>query len=236
MNQLIQEILEDTNDSDNPYFVALKEHTFDRSDFIETQVQFYYAVTFFSRPMAVVATKLPDIRLRREVLRNVWEEHGEGVGGQEHGVTFLELLHRLDDLSEQDVLIRKLWPEVRMFNTTLIGACVHDEYLIGAGVLGMIEQMFAKISTLIGHAIVEQGWISEDQLIHYTLHAELDVRHADDFFNVLRPVWERGGEDRYYIEQGLRLGAHCFDQLYRGLYAARARRWTRKHLINNMRT
>ena len=30
--------------------------------------------------------------------------------------------------------------------------------------------------------------------------------------------------DRYFIEQGLRLGAHMFDTLYRGLHAARKRR------------
>ena len=111
-----------------------------------------------------------------------------------------------------------------------------DEYLIGVGVLGMIERMFADISAFLGNAVVDRGWLSSDKLVHYTLHAELDIRHSDDFFNVLRPTWDRDNEDRYYIEQGLRLGAHCFDQLYRGLYAARTRRWRRKYLVLNART
>ena len=39
-----------------------------------------------------------------------------------------------------------MWPEVRAFNTVLVGACVMDEYLIGAGVMGIIERMFSDIA------------------------------------------------------------------------------------------
>ena len=164
-------------------------------------------------------------------LRNVWEEHGEGTEHDQHGSTFLELLRRLDGLTEDDIDHRPLWPEVRMFNTTLTGACVMDEYLVGVGVMGMIERMFADISASIGAAIIEHGWLARDRMIHYSLHQELDVRHAADFFNVLRPAWEEGEESRYYIEQGMRLGAHAFYTLYEGLYRARQRRWTRELVL-----
>ena len=236
MNELIDEILEEIDPMSNPYLTGLADGSFLKEDFIETQVQFYYAVVFFSRPMAAVAAKIPSTRLRREVLRNVWEEHGEGDVDDEHGSTFLTFLDRLAGLSERDVLKRTLWPEVRMFNTTLTGACIMDEYLVGVGVLGMIERMFADISARIGQTLVRREWLTEERLVHYKLHAELDIRHADDFFNVLRPTWKKDDVNRYYIEQGLRLGAHCFDQLYRGLYNARERRWMREHLVPNART
>ncbi len=224
-DELVERILAETDYPKNPFLVALADGSFDRDDFVETQIQFYNAVIFFSRPMAAVAAKIPSARQRREILRNVWEEHGEGSDHDAHGETFLALLERLG-VSEEELGRRPLWPEVRLFNTALTGACVMDEFLVGTGVLGMIERMFSDISGRIGRAIVAQGWLPADRIIHYDLHEELDIKHADDFFEVLRPFWRDGtDEDRYVIEQGLRLGAVTFDTLYEHLYRARTRRW-----------
>lgn len=225
---LVQLVLDETNVRDNPYFVALRERTFERSDFVETQIQFHDAVVFFSRPMAAVAAKIPSARARVEILRNVWEEHGEGADQDQHGTTFMLFLERLAGIRQADVDARVLWPELRQFNTTLTGACVMDDYAVGVGVLGMIERMFSDISGWIGNAVVAHGWIPEARLVHYRLHQELDVRHSEDFFDVLRPLWRSGGEPRYLVEQGLRLGAHAFDGLYRGLWNGRRRRWLRE--------
>ena len=41
---------------ENPYLRALADGSFEREDFIETQIQFLHAVVYFSRPMAVLAT------------------------------------------------------------------------------------------------------------------------------------------------------------------------------------
>ena len=142
MDTLIQTILDETDSKNNPFFVALRDGSFAKEDFVETQIQFFIAVIFFSRPMAAVAAKSPSAKQRVEVLRNVWEEHGEGETSAQHGETFLVLLDRLAGITEDDVDRRVLWPEVRMFNTTLTGACVMDEHLVGVGVMGMIERMF----------------------------------------------------------------------------------------------
>ena len=71
---------------------------------------------------------------------------------------------------------------------------------------------------------MRHGWVPTEKLIHYNLHEDLDIKHADDFFDVLRPAWDVDAENRYYIEQGLRLGAYVFNSLYAGLYKARNRR------------
>ena len=225
MKALIEHVLAESGFRDNPYFTALQDGTFNRDDFLETQVQFYFAVVFFSRPMAAVAAKIPEAQRRVEVLRNVWEEHGEGDASLMHGATFLTFLERVGGLDETAVDTRALWPEVRVFNTTLVGAAVLDDYLVSVGMLGIIERMFSEISGWIGEAVVARGWLARDQLIHYTLHHQLDIKHAEDFFSVLAPVWESDPASRYAIEQGIRLGATVFDGLYRGLHRRRARRW-----------
>ena len=224
MNESIDSILKETNVRTNPYFESLRDGTFEFDDFVETQIQFYFAVVFFNRPMAALAAKIPTSELRLEVIRNVWEEHGEGNTSLMHEKTFLAFLDRLAGIKPEDIDKRAMWPEVRAFNTVLVGACVMDEYLVSAGVMGIIERMFADIASWLGEAVVRHGWIPAEKLIHYNLHEGLDIKHADDFFDVLRPAWEADVENRYYIEQGLRLGACVFNALYEGLYKARKRR------------
>jgi pyrroloquinoline-quinone synthase len=99
----------------------------------------------------------------------------------------------------------------------------------------MIERMFAAISGRLGRGIVERGWLSADQMIHYDVHEELDIKHADDFFDVLRPVWDLDDDDRYYIEQGLRLGACSFNALYEQMWKARKRRWRLARPLRHVR-
>jgi pyrroloquinoline-quinone synthase len=224
MLETIDRVLAEIDPQSNPYFTALRDGTFAFDDFVETQVQFYYAVVFFSRPMATLAAKIPSARMRVEVLRNVWEEHGEGDVSRMHGETFKVLLQRMAGLEVEDIESRALWPEVRAFNTALIGTCALDDWEIGTGCLGMIERMFVDISRWIGQSIVDRGWLPADRLVHYDLHEKLDVRHSDDFFAVLHRAWDRGEPGPYLVEQGLRMGGYLFDQLYRGLHAARARR------------
>lgn len=225
LNALIDEVFKDTNHPDNPYFLNLRGKTFDKDDFTETQIQFYFAVIFFSRPMSTLAAKIPSADLRIEVLRNVWEEHGEGSLSSGHGNTFLLFLNKLGNISIDQVNLRVLWPEVRIFNTTLAGATVLDNFLVGVGMLGMIERMFSEISSWIGNSVVENGWIAESEMIHYNLHSELDVKHSQDFFNILIDPFSKNDENKYHIEQGLRLGATLFDNLYLGLWGSCKRRW-----------
>lgn len=181
--------------------------------------------------MAALAAKIPDAALRTPIVRNVWEEQGEGDAARMHGATFVTFLARLSGQStadvERELQRRPLWPEVRAFNTLLLGACVVDEYLVGAAVLGIVERMFAEISSWIGRAVVGRGFLGAQQLVHYDVHERLDVRHAADFFRVLSSQWPTGVKEREHIEQGLRIGAHAFDALYAGLYRARERRWLR---------
>lgn len=220
----------------NPYLLALEQGTMTRADFVATQVQFYYAVVFFSRPMAVLAAKIPGAARRVEILRNVWEEHGDGDASRMHGATFLELLHRLDGLTQQDVESHGLWPELRAFNTALIGCCTLDDWAVGAGCLGIIERAFVDVSRRLGRGIVARGWLPPERMVHYDLHEALDVRHSADFFDVVRPAWNESERGRYLVGQGLQLGAYLFDQLYRGLFAARERRtatpvrWPQPHV------
>ncbi|MBX3246228.1 MAG: iron-containing redox enzyme family protein [Myxococcales bacterium] len=211
---------------DNPYFAELAAGRFERDDFVETQVQFLSAVAFFSRPMAVLAARLPRSALRQNLLRNVSEEHGHGDPSRTHEATFTELLGRLG-VTPEDIAARALGPEVRAFNTMLIGLCTLDDPRTALAGMGIIEDLFAGISAFLGDQIARRGWMPREEIVHYATHEVLDVEHAEEFYELIRPRWDDAAS-RYAIEQGLALGAHAFLEMYRGLYVARGRRLRRE--------
>lgn len=201
----------------NPYLVTLADGSMSRACFQVTQEQFFFAVSFFPRPMAALVGRISDPHARLDILHNLVEEHGEFDVRAFHHNTFREFLRRMG--GEPEALDRTaVWPEVRAFNAVLTTACLLDELEVGVTCMGVIEHAFAGISAAIGRAVVDRGWLAADQLVHYRVHAQIDERHAEEFFAVVEPNWVDPAR-RYYIEQGLELGAYIFDRLYRDLHA-----------------
>lgn len=226
MRRAIAALKERVAPLENPYFQSLRDGSMTREEFIETQIQFFHAVIFFSRPMAVLVGRIPRPQMRLALLENIGDEHGSGRLTVCHENTFLELLSRLGvDRSEVDT--RTLWPEIRAFNTTLLGVCAHDDVYTGLATLGIIEDLFSGISAEIGQAIVARDWLRRPDLVHYTTHETLDVEHAEGFYASLYEPWDRHPRFRYQISQGLELGAYVFMRLYKDLWRARDRLWLR---------
>ena len=211
-------ILKRINILHNPYLEALQDGSMTPECFRRTQEQFFFAVTFFPRPMAALVGRLPDPRQRLDILHNLVEEHGEFEEQFFHHTTFQQFLRSLGSQPEKLGSLA-VWPALRAFNSVLTASCVLDELEVGVACMGIIEYAFAGISAIIGKAVVQRGWVAGDRLVHYKLHAEIDERHAEEFFAVIEPLWSEERR-RYYIEQGLELGAYIFDRLYRDMYAA----------------
>lgn len=212
------EALARVNIKEGPYFKALADGSMTIDQFRSTQEQFFFAVTFFPRPMAALVGRIPDPRQRLDILHNLVEEHGGFREDCFHHATFQEFLGRIGaDPGRLKTL--PVGPALRAFNSVLSTACIHDELEVGVACMGIIEHAFASISAFIGKAVVERGFLAAGQLVHYKLHAEIDERHAEEFFAVLEPLWDDRGR-RYFIEEGLELGAYIFDRLYRDLLLA----------------
>lgn len=210
------------------YFLTLTEGTFDRQDFIETQIQFLFAVVHFSRPMSVIASRLPRPEIRINTLKNVMEEHGNGLLSNSHESTFLSFLDAMG-VSSDYIEQRALWPEVKSFNSTLSDVCLSGDLYTAVATIGIIEDLFSHISSYLGQAIVGRNWLKSSELIHYHCHKDLDEEHADEFYQIIRPFYGKGDHrSDYLIEQGLELGAYIFMTMYQELYRSRTRRWIRQ--------
>lgn len=208
---------------ENTYFSALRNGEMSRDVFVRSQKQFFFAVRYFSRPMAALMARMPDSATRQGLIHNLSEEHGfeddePSAAGFDptvaHDKTFLAFLRTLG-VTAADMTAEREGPAVRAFNTALMGACLMEQREVAFGCLGVIEYAFADICELIGKKVVEHGWIAQDDLVHYKLHAQIDKRHAADFFKVVEQAWT--GEGRKAIEDGILLGLHVFDRLYEDL-------------------
>lgn len=205
VQQAADRILDQQPIARHPYFAALPERM-ERQRFLDSQQQFYHAVRFFSQAMGALLARQPDSDGRQVLMHNLLEEHGlEEENGVAHDRSFTQFLASLDSLPATQ------GPEVRAFNLALYGACSIESIPFAFACLGIIEYAFADISALIGSTVVARGWVDQEKLTHYSLHAELDKRHAAEFFQVI----EKSPPEE--VQAGLIYGWHIFAQLYRTL-------------------
>lgn len=196
------------------FFQALQEMPLET--FRSSQEQFFFAVNYFSRPMAALIARLPQHSDRIDILHNIVEEHGDFDLRKYHATTFKKFLSSIG--VDQERQGRSLpGSAVNAFNLTLMGVSAEEDPIIAIACNGIIEYAFADISALIAKTVVEKGWVTEKNLVHYDLHAEIDKRHAEEFFKIVEPFVD-DPENRQKILTGLRLGAYIFDRLYEGLY------------------
>lgn len=204
----------------NRYFQDLADGNMPKDEFVRTQVQFFYAVGFFSRNLATLIARLPTSAARAVLVHNLSEEHGldeehpaEGFRPQfAHDRTFAQFLKTLGVGTEELAASAPEAP-VQAFNLALWGACGSESPSFALAALGMIEYAFADISALIGRKVVELGWVKAGELVHYSLHAEIDKRHAAELFEAAECAGKTGGPGTSILG-GLEFGRYIFDRLY----------------------
>lgn len=204
----------------NAYFRSLESGEIRKVDFIRSQIQFSYAVGYFSQNLATLIARMPSSSGRAVLVQNLAEEHGwdeenpaAGFRGHlAHDQTFSTFLGSLG-VEPASLAESHAEPPVRAFNLALNGACGTEPPAFALAALGMIEYAFADISALIGTRVVELGWVEAEKLVHYSLHAEIDQRHAAELFEAA----EVASTDAALISGGLAYGRYVFDRLYRDI-------------------
>lgn len=198
---------------DNPYIRGLRDGGLGFAEFRRTQEQFGCAVAFYPRPLAALAARLGEPEDRFGLLKNLVDEHGDFDPGSCHTATFARFLGLLGGKPPEGAE-----PPVRAFNAALWGVCTDAEPELGLGCVGAIESEFADASEAIGAAAIARGWVDGGSLVHYSLHAAIDKRHARE---LLEPLGRRGPARRELGRRGMEFGEFLLDRLYRDLLAWR---------------
>ena len=195
--------------------MSLLNGTMDKEKFKETQINFLDAVEFFSRPMFIISSKLDSYEDRCRIIENILDEHGNGEIGNAHGNTFRQYLVSLG-ATEKQINNRKPNKDVLEYNKTLIKCSTKKSTMRSIAMMGIIEERYSKISATIVREILKKKWISKDRLYHYSLHEELDIEHAQGFYNIIKGAW-KNINSKEEIKKGLTLGNSMILNLYNGI-------------------
>lgn len=198
----------------NPYLDLLTAGRMSRDSFIQSQEQFYFAVAEYSKPIAVLTSRVNDLKMRFELLRNMLDEHGEFNESACHETTFRAFLARLGGQDPRTIIMN---PAVASFNAVLMATSLTADFEEGIACLAIIEYAFAFISATIAAGAIRNGWIAPEEMLHYSIHSSLDLEHADGLFSLIVPKSESKQISAAAL-RGLELGAFIFERLYSDLY------------------
>ncbi len=215
MKNFISKLIKSSPIDGQPFFVSLLNGTMDKEKFKETQIDFLDAVEFFSKPMFIISSKLDSYEDRCHIIENILDEHGNGEIGNAHGNTFRQYLVSLG-ATEKQINNRKPNKVVLEYNNTLIKCSTNNSTMRSIAMMGMIEERYSIISATIAREILKKKWVSKDKLYHYSLHEELDVEHAQGFYNIIKDGW-RDIRSKEEIKKGLTLGNSMILNLYNGI-------------------
>src|SRR5262245_5495330 len=109
-----ERVLEKSGIWRNPYLQALQDGSMSLECFRRSQEQFFFAVTFFPRPMAALVGRIPSPKARLDILHNLVEEHGEFNEELFHHTTFQRFLRSIGS-DPKKVEELPLSPGVRAF-------------------------------------------------------------------------------------------------------------------------
>src|SRR6476659_2502718 len=94
-------VLENSGIWRNPYLQTLQDGSMTLESFRRSQEQFFFAVSFFPRPMAALVGRVPDPKARLDILHNLVEERGEFNEELFHHTTFQRFLRSIGSEPEK---------------------------------------------------------------------------------------------------------------------------------------
>jgi len=212
VKNFISKLIKSSPIRSQPFFMSLLNGTMDKESFKETQISILDAVEFFSRPMFIISSKLDSYEDRYYIIRNILDEHGNGQIEKAHGNTFRQYLFSLG-ATEKQIKNRKPNQAAVKYNNTLMECSLNSSIMKSIAMMGIIEERYSKISATIVKEILKKKWVSKDNLYHYSLHEELDVEHANDFYNIVKGGW-KDINSKEEIKKGLSLGNSMILSLY----------------------
>jgi len=215
MDQYILQLKQETPIEKNQYFSKLIKGNITFENFQRSQLDFYDAVIFFTRPMFVIASKLNSYQQRLIILNNIMDEHGDGELSETHGETFKKYLLSLGIL-KKEIHRRKQNEAATFFNVSLEEKAKKKSTCFSLAMMGIIEDRYATITKILSEHILKNHWLSQKTLTHYKVHEDLDVEHAESFYKLIRNHWVNL-EKRTQIKEGLVFGNDLILNLYSNL-------------------
>jgi hypothetical protein len=196
----------------NQYFVKLREHNDSNNylqQFIKTQISFLDAVDNWSKALGNMIAKVPSYKERIILVKNLYDEHGNGNINNCHVNTFNRFIKSFNQHIDTSTI--KI-DSVKQFNSKINDMIENKSWIYSMAALGTIEYTYITISKEINNYAAK--FMNQDKIEHYSMHEILDVQHATELFDAILPYFN---EYQFDILAGMDYGYNVFNQLYSDL-------------------
>jgi len=204
------------NIDNNNFFIKLSKIP-DIDKFLVTQECFISAIDNWSKLLGLLIFYLPTDKERLTIIKNLYDEHGDGDLNKSHTNTFKLLLKSLN--YDKNILLYNdnlsSFNYVNKFNNDLKDIIMTKNWVYSVAVLGMIEYTYITVSKNIHNYLL--NFLPADQINHYSLHETLDVTHATELFELI-VSYIKNDELCPDIKQGILSGYNIMNELYSSLY------------------
>ena len=207
----IDALFEEQPIESHPFCAALSDGTLSVDDVRHASLCVYHVVKHFPRFLAAILTQLPDYRVRMPLVENLFEEHGHGKEAHVHSVTYEEFLRGIG-VSDDEIADSAPGVAEIAYNRAITDLCLHHHWLEGLGALGVIEEIVARVSPIVGQYATATFASNRKSLTHFTSHAVLDISHANEIYELAAPHYH--GDGKAHVRRGMELGMYYHRRLY----------------------
>jgi pyrroloquinoline quinone (PQQ) biosynthesis protein C len=178
----------------------------------------FHVVDAFPRFLAAVLTHIGDYRERMNLVENLYAEHGRMREEQVHVVTYRSFLHALG-LSDAQIDASEPGLAAQAYVRALLALCGREEPAEALGALGVIEEVVARVSPIVGRYGSRGLRAGASMGSHFSVHEALDLSHADEIYRLAAHTCARGLEND--VRRGIALGFYYQTRLYTDLVSSR---------------
>lgn len=205
MDSLIKYARDLNKINNNNYFKKLPNSSLE--SFLLSKESFLDAIYEWSKYLSVVLIKLLNVSDKIILIKNIYDEYGEGQLNKCHVETFKHFYKTFD---REITLENKDYPSyesVHKFINSLYEK-INEDIPFVCGMLGMIEYTYITVSANIRTFIKKH----KKDFPHYTIHEILDESHATDLFQIAL-----NNKDMDKTKEGMKYGYNIMFQLYEDL-------------------
>lgn len=201
----------------HPLFQLLESERLTAQEARAIGLDIYHVVDAFPRFLSGVLTHMRDFRERMNLVENLYAEHGRMHEGHVHVVSYRHFLYALG-LDDAQIEASEPGLAADVYVRALLALCGRDEPAEALGALGVIEEIVARVSPIVGRYGARRLAPGQSQGSHFSVHEALDLSHADEIYELAARTAERGRARE--VRRGIALGFYYQTRLYTDLVAS----------------
>lgn len=178
--------------------------------------QYYLYSRWFGRYISAIVANMPDEYPRAFLIKNLYQEHGEGNPDNTHPAMFRRFMRALR-LDSQEIEETEPLPEMRLFIHEYLLISRECHFLEAMGALGPgTESIVPYIYRPIYEGLKKEPSLKGDDIEFFALHMTLDIEHSANIKEALLQYAEKEQNQRL-IRQGAMAALSARTVLWNGL-------------------